>query len=116
MRMFEYLKIALLAIRTNKIRSMLTMLGIIIGVASVILLVSIGTGLQNFVTEQFASLGSNTLMVMAGDVDISQGPRGTMMSASKFELSDVTDLERGSEAIKQVSPMVQGFGSFSYGG
>lgn len=116
MNLAEYIKLAFNALRTNKVRSLLTMLGIIIGVASVILLVSIGTGLQNFVTEQFASLGSNTIMVMAGDVDISQGPRGAMMSASKFELSDVSDLERGSESIKQVSPMVQGFGSFSYNG
>jgi len=116
MNFSEYIKLALNALRTNKTRSLLTMLGIIIGVASVILLVSIGTGLQNWVTEQFASMGSNTIMVMAGDVDISQGPRGAMMSASKFELSDVADLERGSDAIKQVSPMVQGFGSFSYEG
>src|SRR3989344_649320 len=112
----EYIKLAFTALRTNKSRSLLTMLGIIIGVASVILLVSIGTGLQNVVTEQFASLGANTIMVMAGDVDIGQGPRGAMMSASKFELSDVADLERGSEAIKQVSPMIQGFASFSYQG
>ena len=97
MRMFEYLKIALLAIRTNKVRSVLTMLGIIIGVASVILLVSIGTGLQNFVTEQFASLGSNTLWVMPGKVDLSQGPRSTAMANSKFQLSDVKDLEPGSD-------------------
>jgi len=116
MNFFEYLKLALIALKTNKVRSLLTMLGIIIGVASVILLVSIGTGLQNYVTEQFASLGSNTIMVMAGDVDMSQGPRGAMMSASKFELSDVSDLERGSEAIKQASPMVQGYGSFTYNG
>ncbi len=116
MNFAEYMKLAFNALRTNKVRSLLTMLGIIIGVASVILLVSIGTGLQNYVTEQFASMGSNTIMVMAGDVDVSQGPRGAMMSASKFELSDVADLERGSEAIKQVSPMVQGFGSFSYEG
>lgn len=116
MNIFEYLKLAFTALRTNKVRSLLTMLGIIIGVSSVILLVSIGTGLQNWVTEQFASMGSNTIMVMAGDVDVSQGPRGAMMSASKFELSDVADLERGSDAIKQVSPMVQGFGSFSYEG
>ena len=115
MNFAEYVKLAFNALRTNKVRS-LTMLGIIIGVASVILLVSIGTGLQNYVTEQFASLGSNTIMVMAGDVDITQGPRGAMMSASKFELSDVSDLENGSESIKQVSPMVQGFGSFSYKG
>ncbi len=116
MNFAEYVKLALNALRTNKTRSLLTMLGIIIGVASVILLVSIGTGLQNWVTEQFASMGSNTIMVMAGDIDVSQGPRGTMMSTSKFELSDVTDLERGSDAIKQASPMIQGFGSFSYGG
>ncbi len=116
MNLLEYIKLALVALKTNKVRSILTMLGIIIGVASVILLVSIGTGLQNYVTEQFASLGSNTIMVMAGDVDISQGPRGAMMSASKFELSDVADLERGSEAIKQASPMIQGFASFTQGG
>jgi len=50
------------------------MLGLIIGVASVILLVSIGSGLQSFVTEQFASLGSNTLWIMPGEVNMSQGP------------------------------------------
>lgn len=116
MNFAEYTKLAFNSLRTNKVRSLLTILGIIIGVASVILLVSIGTGLQNYVTEQFASLGSNTIMVMAGDVDMSQGPRGAMMSASKFELSDVSDLERGSESIKEVSPMVQGFGSFTYRG
>jgi putative ABC transport system permease protein len=116
MDIFEYLRLAFTALRTNKTRSALTMLGVIIGVASVILLVSIGTGLQNFVTEQFASLGSNTIWVMAGDVDISQGPRGAMMSVSKFEISDVSDLERGSTAIKQVSPMIQGFGTFNYKG
>lgn len=116
MNWFEYIKLAFGSLRTNKVRSLLTMLGIIIGVASVILLVSIGTGLQHWVTEQFASMGANTIMVMAGDVDISQGPRGAMMSASKFELSDVADLERGSDAIKQVSPMIQGFASFSYQG
>ncbi|OGG24378.1 hypothetical protein A3A79_04305 [Candidatus Gottesmanbacteria bacterium RIFCSPLOWO2_01_FULL_43_11b] len=116
MNFTEYIKLAINALRTNKTRSLLTMLGIIIGVASVILLVSIGTGLQKWVTEQFQSMGANTIMVMAGDVDVTQGPRGAMMSASKFELSDVADIERGSDAIKQVSPMVQGFGSFSYGG
>ena len=116
MNFLEYIKLAFIALRTNKVRSILTMLGIIIGVASVILLVSIGTGLQNFVTQQFASLGSNTLWIMAGDVDLSQGPRGAMMSVSKFELSDAGDLERGSDHIKQASPMVQGFATFSYQG
>src|SRR3989304_206246 len=110
----EYILLALRALRTNKIRSTLTMLGIIIGVASVILLVSIGTGLQNFVTEQFTALGSNTLWIMPGELDLSQGPRSVAMAASKFELSDITDLERGSQYIKQATPMIQGFGKFTY--
>jgi putative ABC transport system permease protein len=59
--------IAIKAILTNKVRSFLTMLGVIIGVASVVLLTSIGTGLQAFVSDQFAALGSNTLFVVPGN-------------------------------------------------
>jgi putative ABC transport system permease protein len=59
--------IAFKAILTNKTRAFLTMLGVIIGVGSVVLLTSIGTGLQAYVTEQFASLGSNTLYVVPGN-------------------------------------------------
>lgn len=55
------------AILVNKTRSFLTMLGVIIGVGSVVLLTSIGTGLQAYVEEQFASLGSNTLYVVPGN-------------------------------------------------
>lgn len=59
--------IAVKAIWSNKVRSFLTMLGVIIGVGSVVLLTSIGTGLQAFVTEQFAELGSNTIFVVPGN-------------------------------------------------
>jgi putative ABC transport system permease protein len=58
---------ALKAILINKSRSFLTMLGVIIGVGSVVLLTSIGTGLQAYVGEQFQSLGSNTLYVVPGN-------------------------------------------------
>jgi putative ABC transport system permease protein len=60
-------QLAFRAILTNKVRSFLTMLGVIIGVGSVVLLTSIGTGLQVYVTEQFASLGSNILYVVPGN-------------------------------------------------
>lgn len=59
--------IALKAILLNKKRSFLTMLGVIIGVGSVVLLTSLGTGLQLYVQEQFASLGTNILYVVPGD-------------------------------------------------
>lgn len=58
---------ALKALWTNKVRSFLTMLGVIIGVGSVVLLTSIGTGLQLYVKDQFADLGTNTLYVIPGN-------------------------------------------------
>lgn len=110
----EFFLLALKSLQTNKIRALLTMLGIIIGVASVILLVSIGTGLQNLVTDQFASLGSNTVYVMPGKVDLKSGP--PTMNASKFEIDDINDLLRGSDAISQVTPGLAQMGVLTYKG
>lgn len=59
--------LAFKSIMLNKVRSFLTMLGVIIGVGSVVALTGIGTGLQQYVTQQFADLGSNTLYVVPGD-------------------------------------------------
>lgn len=59
--------LAIQAILLNKVRSFLTMLGVIIGVGSVVLLTSIGTGLQAYVSDQFANLGVNTLYVVPGN-------------------------------------------------
>lgn len=58
---------AIKALWVNKVRSILTMLGVIIGVGSVVLLTSIGTGLQLFIQQQFADLGANTLFVVPGN-------------------------------------------------
>ena len=70
----EIFRTATTAIRTNKVRSFLTTLGIIIGVASVILLVSIGAGLQGYVTREFEALGSNVLYISPGRVRFTGGP------------------------------------------
>lgn len=114
MNILEYIRLALLSLKTNKGRSLLTMLGIIIGVASVILLVSIGTGLQETVTQQFASLGSNSVYVMPGKVDLRAGP--PTMNSSKFEVDDVEDLRGGSDAIADVTPAIVQTGLVSYKG
>lgn len=63
----EIVKLALKAIMTNKSRSILTMLGVIIGVGSVVLLTSIGTGLQSYVSDQFSSLGGTIVFVSPGN-------------------------------------------------
>lgn len=66
MEILETIKLSTSAIRRNKSRSFLTMLGIIIGVFAVISLVSLGTGLRNYITSRFESLGSNNLYVIPG--------------------------------------------------
>ena len=114
MYILEFFKLAIVSIYTNKVRSLLTMLGIIIGVASVILLVSIGTGLQSFVTEQFASLGSNTIYIFPGRVDFQSG--GPTTPVSKFEISDIADLKRQTENIEDVTPLVVSQGRIGYKG
>lgn len=69
----EISTLALKSILRNKTRSILTMLGIIIGVASVILLVSIGQGLQKYITDQFEQLGANLVVVVPGKVGRGNG-------------------------------------------
>jgi putative ABC transport system permease protein len=66
--LLENFKMALGALRANKLRSFLTMLGIIIGVGAVITLVSVGQGVQQFVAEQFQGLGNNLLFVFPGQL------------------------------------------------
>lgn len=84
--------IALKAILLNKGRSVLTMLGVIIGVGSVVLLTSIGTGLQSYVSDQFASLGSNVLYVVPGNpFDGTGGGEASMIERTKPSLKQ-TDL------------------------
>ena len=88
----EISSLAFRSILRNKTRSILTMLGIIIGVASVILLVSIGHGLQKYITEQFEQLGANLVVVVPGRVArgggnaLSSGPPN--FNGSKLTLAD----------------------------
>ncbi len=100
----ELFKLAFTSLRANKLRSALTTLGIIIGVFSVILLVSLGTGLQSYITDQISGLGSNLLFVVPGNV--SGGPRDPGDSANKLKLSDATILEARLKSIAYVSPLI----------
>ncbi len=69
MKMWENLRLALRALVSNKMRSLLTMLGIIIGVGAVITLMSVGEGVQSYITEQFQAIGSNIFFVMPGSME-----------------------------------------------
>ncbi len=111
----ELLRIAWRAIVMNKARSFLTMLGIIIGVASVILLVSIGSGLQNFVTSQFESLGSNAIFVLPGDIDPSKGPQGgPPPTSSKLTMEHLNELRDLDEPITGAIALINRQTTVSY--
>jgi putative ABC transport system permease protein len=75
MSLRENVRLALIALRANKLRSFLTMLGMIIGVAAVITLISVGQGVEVFVAEQFQGLGNNLLFVFPGQFRPDGPPR-----------------------------------------
>ena len=98
MRFFEILRIAFDALLRNKMRSLLTMLGIIIGVGAVIAMVAIGQGAQVSVEAQISSLGSNVLMVFPGTSN-----RGGVMGGGG---SGTTLTEEDQQAVKEQCPAV----------
>ncbi len=92
MRFLETLRTGLEAIRSHRLRSGLTMLGILIGIAAVILTVGLGLGSQEQVSAQIRSLGSNLLIVTPGSSTNSSGIRGGFGSASTLTDDDATAL------------------------
>lgn len=95
------LLLALREIRRNMMRSALTMLGIVIGVASVIVMVNLGSGATAQVSQQIASLGSNLLMVRTGQ-RLGFGQRS---EAEAFDMDDVEALGREISGIAAVAPI-----------
>lgn len=106
-RIAATVRLALRALRRNVMRSLLTMLGVIIGVAAVIGMVSIGTGARVQVEQQIAALGQNVIMVMAGNMS-----RGGMFSgmggAPTLTLEDAAALRNEVDGIVYMSPEVRG--------
>lgn len=100
MNFTESFSISLRNLRTNKIRSFLTMLGIIIGVMSIVLLISIIAGTQAKIEGEINSMGSNVLQLVPGNSEEMHGPPGTF-TVNKLKLSQVELLEaKSSYAIK----------------
>jgi putative ABC transport system permease protein len=99
--LWDTIHLALREIRRNVMRSLLTMLGIVIGVASVITMVTLGGGATVAVTNQIASLGSNMLMVTPGK---RMGP-GQGSAAAPFKMKDVEALARDIRSLQAVAPV-----------
>ena len=97
------------AIRAHRLRSVLTMLGIVIGISSVILTVGLGLGAQDRVREQIDALGSNLLIVSPGSSTSSSGVRGGFGSASTLTTADAAALADPAAApdVAAVAPVTQ---------
>jgi len=114
MNIINLLKIALNAIRTNKFRAFLTMLGIIIGVASVITMLAIGQGSKASIQEQISNMGSNMLFVHPG-TDMFRGANQGNTSSQNLTMEDFKTIRNKSEYILYLSPEVGANGQVIYG-
>jgi putative ABC transport system permease protein len=102
----ETLRTAIDAVRAHRLRSLLTMLGIVIGISSVVLTVGLGLGAQDQVRKQIDSLGSNLLIVSPGSSTNGSGVRGGFGSASTLTLADAQAIADRSVApdVARVAP------------
>jgi putative ABC transport system permease protein len=89
----KLLLVAWEALRANKVRSALTMLGIIIGVMSVVVLISIGQASQSYITQQVQGLGASVLIVTPGNPKAGGGPGGAMAVAQTLTIDDARAIE-----------------------
>ncbi len=108
------MKIAFGALRINKLRSALTMLGIIIGVAAVIAMVAVGSGAQARIQQQIASIGSNIIIVVSGSIT-SSGIRMGTGNAQTLTEDDAKAIARETSSVQAAAPATRGGVQVVYG-
>ena len=106
MSVLETFQLAIKNILSSKMRTFLTMLGIIIGVCAVIVIVGLGNGMQGYIEDSFADMGTDSLTVMIMG-------RGSSRSVSEEDMYEL--VEENSEYLKQISPTVTMMGSVKIG-
>ncbi len=110
----QALRIALRALRINKMRSFLTMLGIIIGIAAVIAMMAVGSGASYVISEQISSIGSNILLVIPGSVT-SGGIRTGSGGMQTLTYDDARAIQSECPSVEMASGTVRGSGQVVYG-
>ncbi|NLT03967.1 MAG: FtsX-like permease family protein [Bacteroidales bacterium] len=114
MNLGNLLKISFRALSNNKMRAFLTMLGIIIGVASVITMLAIGQGSKVSIQSQISEMGSNLIMIHPGAGQMG-GVRLSRSEMQSLEMDDYDAIRENVTAIKHLSPSVTSSGQFIYG-
>ncbi|MDQ1334841.1 MAG: putative transport system permease protein [Thermodesulfobacteriota bacterium] len=111
--LWENIILALREIRRNVLRSALTVLGIVIGVAAVITMVTLGQGATAKVTSDISSMGSNLMDIRPGQMR--HGPGGASSDADPFKTADVTAIQREISSLSAVAPMASQTSQAIYG-
>ena len=114
MQMVEQMRVAVDNILANKLRSLLTTLGVVIGVTSVILLVSIGEGMRSYLADIFAGMGSNLLFVFPGKSS-TRGHGRTLNTVRRLTLEDAQAVRQRSLNVAGVTSLVVGGGTVERG-
>jgi putative ABC transport system permease protein len=114
MNLTAIIKVAIRALGRNKLRTALTMLGIIIGVGAVIVLVSIGQGAQTMVLDSMSSMGTNMMFIMPGTMTFGGASMG-LGAANTLTDEDVFAMEREIPTIAAASPMARAQGQLVFG-
>jgi putative ABC transport system permease protein len=119
MNVLASIRIALRALRINKLRSALTMLGIIIGVAAVITMIAVGSGAQSRIEEQIKGLGTNLIILMpgsstSGGVRMGAGSRNTLTEEDGYAIQrDVPGVQASAPTLRGTGQVVGGAGNWS---
>ena len=108
------IKISFRALRVNKMRSALTMLGIIIGVGAVIAMIAVGTGASRRISEHISKMGSNLLMIVPG-ATTTGGVRMGSGTQPTLTLADAEAILKESRAVSDVAPVLSGVAQVVYG-
>jgi putative ABC transport system permease protein len=114
METLQTLKTALNSLRLNRVRTFLTMLGVIIGVFSVIILVSIVRGVENYITDQFSALGSNLVFISPGKVSL-QGDPTKSLAGNKLDYKHVEMIDNYlKDQLVGVTPWIELYQNASF--
>jgi putative ABC transport system permease protein len=114
MDIIETIAIAFQTLAANKVRSALTMLGVIIGVLSVVLLVALGEGARQYVTDEFAGLGTNILIVTPGKTETTGHMPPMAESVHKLTFGDSEAIKKRARGVKDIAPIVFGASYVKY--
>lgn len=111
----DLLAFALRALTGHRLRSALSLLGVAIGVAAVVVLTALGEGARRYVTQQFESLGSNVLIVLPGRVETTGGVPGFGGVPNDLTLADLEAIRRGVPSVSRIAPLAVGTETIAFG-